>query len=1017
MHLIDALAKMQLTASNASATCVPFSAYNVKMTLYKGDAALAARRAVASKLDHSAISALRRPMHVDKPDWSLMQQLSDAGIGVCFTSGMPVLDPSACAPGLRTAIWRAYCGVASSVNTKQMGQTDEALDELQMRLHEHAAKLRETAPRSKRLARSNGTLAKRSRGASPAPSLSDEGTDTGEPARERKLRPRRTIPESDDELELRPMPPVAGSDDTDDVPERSPAPSLSDEGTDTDEPATRERKLRPRRVIAESDDELEPMEPVAGAADATAAPHVPDRDDFIGSWPGLTPRRRANGLFHPSAESRAPCLPRAGSCSGCGGPTPYCAACGVAYCAWCEPGECEVPLAPAMCKPVKPLPPSPPPSPPPPSQECASLRGRSMASALERFEDGVRVDAAGKRGRRGGEPSASRAATAAKLDEEGDVEVDDAPDSPSAERRGGSAHGAIALELAGRPPLRASAPTFEAWPWGHSATEWAANELAWLPRRVCDERESPSAAWRCAGQYADSDSGTDDSDREDAGDTEKEEEHSQATAALLMRLSGSVERMQGHASLGDRQRALDALQHAVSALPDLFGSQQAFDRWASRWTLAGNDDSGTESDGSLPSLRAATESDESDTEPTSAACCHSHGCAGCHGFSPLRSRRVVCGETKRQTEGCSPPFQVFFRDLKGHHGTLDGVRSDDTASTVLCRIAAKLGLSEAATSTLRLIKAGKALDLSAASLLAKGDTVHVLSRLDGGIRIREVESASGAALTDAPCATSSDGDAEDASDVANVRDPACDDREDDDDDSDDYESDGHAPGLSAMLHGMAELTNGRVCIAGSYALHHYLRVHRGVDEWPSWTPGDIDIFYCPHGGELDGDELRRRLVDMARCCQAEMSRAGELGGFEQRTTTCYPAIVKRDSEDVEDAACVAAFAREQLTSLCSRERPREREYALALGARTRGCVVAHARSCAPAGTRSARARSSFLLPHAATWTSLPSSTSWRWSRWGSLLPSASATGLRLACSPALTSCSARSRTSVATTRG
>ena len=85
MHLVDALAKMQLTASNKAATCVPFSAYNVKMTLLKGPDALAARRAVASKLDHSAIKALRRPMHVDKPDWSLMQQLSDAGIGVCPT--------------------------------------------------------------------------------------------------------------------------------------------------------------------------------------------------------------------------------------------------------------------------------------------------------------------------------------------------------------------------------------------------------------------------------------------------------------------------------------------------------------------------------------------------------------------------------------------------------------------------------------------------------------------------------------------------------------------------------------------------------------------------------------------------------------------------------------------------------------------------------------------------------------------------------------------------------------------
>ena len=37
-----------------------------------------------------------------------MQQLADAGIGVCPTSGMPVLDPSACAPGLRTAIWGSH---------------------------------------------------------------------------------------------------------------------------------------------------------------------------------------------------------------------------------------------------------------------------------------------------------------------------------------------------------------------------------------------------------------------------------------------------------------------------------------------------------------------------------------------------------------------------------------------------------------------------------------------------------------------------------------------------------------------------------------------------------------------------------------------------------------------------------------------------------------------------------------------------------------------------------------------
>ena len=96
LHLVDALARMQLTASGQPASSVPIVYQGKRMTLLKGPDALAARRAVASKLDHSAIKALRRPMHVDKPDWSLMQQLSDAGIGVCPTSGMPVLDPSAC---------------------------------------------------------------------------------------------------------------------------------------------------------------------------------------------------------------------------------------------------------------------------------------------------------------------------------------------------------------------------------------------------------------------------------------------------------------------------------------------------------------------------------------------------------------------------------------------------------------------------------------------------------------------------------------------------------------------------------------------------------------------------------------------------------------------------------------------------------------------------------------------------------------------------------------------------------
>ena len=94
------------------------------------------------------IDALRRSHNAaNEPDWSLMQELSDAGIGVSPCSVMPIFDPSVCAPELRTAIWRAYCAVATSVDSKALGQLDEALEEMQTRLHEHAAQLRETAPR------------------------------------------------------------------------------------------------------------------------------------------------------------------------------------------------------------------------------------------------------------------------------------------------------------------------------------------------------------------------------------------------------------------------------------------------------------------------------------------------------------------------------------------------------------------------------------------------------------------------------------------------------------------------------------------------------------------------------------------------------------------------------------------------------------------------------------------------------------------------------------------------------
>ena len=79
-HTVEMAARMQLMAQGQVAACVPFATKSrIKMTLYKGEAVLAARREVASKLTHALIAALKRPRRVDKPDWAPMQQLSDAG--------------------------------------------------------------------------------------------------------------------------------------------------------------------------------------------------------------------------------------------------------------------------------------------------------------------------------------------------------------------------------------------------------------------------------------------------------------------------------------------------------------------------------------------------------------------------------------------------------------------------------------------------------------------------------------------------------------------------------------------------------------------------------------------------------------------------------------------------------------------------------------------------------------------------------------------------------------------------
>ena len=150
LHLVDALTRAHLTAAatvtdsgHLVAASVPFKSNAGLMTLLKGEEALVARRHVASKMTDRAIDALQnRSFDVEKPDFELMQQLFDAGIRKCPLSGMPVFDPSACTPALRATLWRHYCGVATAINTREFGRTDETIEELQIRLREHAKRKR-----------------------------------------------------------------------------------------------------------------------------------------------------------------------------------------------------------------------------------------------------------------------------------------------------------------------------------------------------------------------------------------------------------------------------------------------------------------------------------------------------------------------------------------------------------------------------------------------------------------------------------------------------------------------------------------------------------------------------------------------------------------------------------------------------------------------------------------------------------------------------------------------------------
>ena len=128
MHLVDALTRMHLVTLGMGSRSVPFT-YKARQrfTVLKttDGTALAARRRIASELlrKPNVIATLLSKPDNKKPDLDLMQQLSDAGIGKCPSSGMPVLNPSVCSTELRAALWRHYCALAATVNSRELGET------------------------------------------------------------------------------------------------------------------------------------------------------------------------------------------------------------------------------------------------------------------------------------------------------------------------------------------------------------------------------------------------------------------------------------------------------------------------------------------------------------------------------------------------------------------------------------------------------------------------------------------------------------------------------------------------------------------------------------------------------------------------------------------------------------------------------------------------------------------------------------------------------------------------------
>ena len=115
--------------SDPGTHCVKFTHANTSFYLMT-EAGIEARRQVATNLTPDTARRLQTAPTSDSRDFSLMQELADAGFGRCPMSGVPTFDPSRCSAAKLDATWRVYCSIARSATDTSERIAQEATDAL-----------------------------------------------------------------------------------------------------------------------------------------------------------------------------------------------------------------------------------------------------------------------------------------------------------------------------------------------------------------------------------------------------------------------------------------------------------------------------------------------------------------------------------------------------------------------------------------------------------------------------------------------------------------------------------------------------------------------------------------------------------------------------------------------------------------------------------------------------------------------------------------------------------------------